>query len=212
MNKYTPSLLDRHVAQHDKLVHWVVHRQWLGPLSYAEAVHAGRIALWHALQGYDPQRGTAFSTYAVPAIRRAIWRAVADARRDTEACLPLAPPECTPYVGGDPEQEWVEEMHRSLVCQALDQVVHLLPRRLAFLIVARYGLGGHAPQSFAAIGHAWGVSRQRVHQLHTEALLWLAHPAHSVTLRQLLERNTAADYRAYLGRLRAWQRAQRRRR
>ena len=61
------------MAKHERLVHWVVRRQWLGELSYAEALHVGRIGLWRALQGYDPSRGTAFSTYAVPAIARATW-------------------------------------------------------------------------------------------------------------------------------------------
>jgi hypothetical protein len=37
------------LAEHERLVHWVVRRQWLGELSYAEAVQAGRIALWRAL-------------------------------------------------------------------------------------------------------------------------------------------------------------------
>jgi hypothetical protein len=50
MNEYTTSALDQHLAQHEKLVHWVVHRQWLGRLPYLEAVQAGRIGLWHALQ------------------------------------------------------------------------------------------------------------------------------------------------------------------
>jgi DNA-directed RNA polymerase sigma subunit (sigma70/sigma32) len=106
----------------------------------------------------------------------------------------------------------VEEVHRSVVGQAVHDLVRCLPDRLAYLIVARYGLDGGPPQSFVTIGRALGVSHQRAHQLHTEALLWLSHPAHSLALRRLVERNTAADYRAYLARLRAWQRANRRKR
>jgi len=56
-----------------------VHRQCLGRLSYAEAVQVGRIALWRALEHYDPERGVRFSGYAVPVIARAVWAAV---RRD----------------------------------------------------------------------------------------------------------------------------------
>jgi len=68
------------LAKHEGLVHWVVRRQWLGDLPYAEPLHVGRIALWRALRLNDPTRGTAFSPYAVPAIKRAVWRAVAQAR------------------------------------------------------------------------------------------------------------------------------------
>lgn len=84
MREYTPFPSIRHepdiaqaLAKHEGLVHWVVRRQWLGDLPYAGALHVGRIGLWQALQRYDPSRGAAFSTYAVPAIKRAVWRAVA---------------------------------------------------------------------------------------------------------------------------------------
>src|SRR5437763_16957905 len=62
------------MAQHERLVHWLVHRQGWDGLTYAEAVQAARVGLWHALQGYDPTRGTRFSSYAVPVIRHAVWR------------------------------------------------------------------------------------------------------------------------------------------
>jgi DNA-directed RNA polymerase sigma subunit (sigma70/sigma32) len=87
-----------------------------------------------------------------------------------------------------------------------------LPHRLYVVIVARYGLNGEMPHTFAAIGRMLGVTRQRVHQLHVEALLWLAHPAHSLALRRLLDCNTMADYQAYLRRQRDWLRARRKQR
>jgi DNA-directed RNA polymerase sigma subunit (sigma70/sigma32) len=89
-------------------------------------------------------------------------------------------------------------------------MVRHLPDRLAYVIIARYGLAGDQPQTWKAIGQTLKVTRQRVQQLHDEALLWLAHPAQSLHLRQLVERNTVADYHAYLARLRNWQRANRR--
>jgi RNA polymerase sigma factor (sigma-70 family) len=202
-------MLDRHLCEHDKLVHWVVHRQWLGPLPYLEAVQAGRIGLWRALLRYDPERGHAFSTYAVPAIQRAVWRAVAQAQAPElpACCLGL----CAPYVALDTGQA-LEEIEHRLVCQALYDLVSYLPDRLAYVIIARYGLADGAPQTWATIAQALHVTRQRIQQLHAEALLRLAHPAHSVRLRRLLGCNTVADYRAYLARLHAWQRAQRRKR
>ena len=209
MNECITSSLDGHLAQHEKLVHWVVHRQWLGALPYLEAVQAGRIGLWHALQRYDPDRGHAFSTYAVPAIRRAVWRAVAQAQSDES--LPCSSGSSELYFSLDTEQA-LDEIEHGLVCEALHDLVRSLPPRLAYLVVARYGLTGDAPRTWSAIAQVLSVTRQRVQQLHAEALVWLAHPAHSVQLRQLLSRNTVADYRAYLVRLRAWQRTQRRKR
>ena len=41
-----------------------------------------------------------------------------------------------------------------------------------------------------------GLSGERARQLHTEALVWLRHPAHCYVLRGLLDRHTLADYQA----------------
>jgi DNA-directed RNA polymerase sigma subunit (sigma70/sigma32) len=106
----------------------------------------------------------------------------------------------------------LDEVERGEVYDALYDLVGSLPCQLAYVIVARYGLGGDAPQTWPAIAERLHVTRQRIQQLHVEALLWLAHPAHSVRLRRMLGRNRVADYQAYLVRLRAWQRAQRRKR
>ena len=67
MKKYSALLsvphevdLNQAVAGHEKLVGWVVRRQWSGGLLYADMLQEGRVGLWRALQGYDPERGTAF--------------------------------------------------------------------------------------------------------------------------------------------------------
>jgi RNA polymerase sigma factor (sigma-70 family) len=192
------------LAEHERLVHWVIRRQWLGELSYAEAVQAGRIALWRALRRYDPQRGYAFSTYAVPAIARAIWRAVDQAEPRAQVVLTPHPPRAAP--------DLEEVVETSLLWEALYRLVKRLPHPLYEVIVARYGLDGDAPKTFAAIGHMLGVTRQRAHQRHVEALLWLAHPAHASAVRRLLDCNTASDYQDDLVRLRTWLRARRRKR
>jgi RNA polymerase sigma factor (sigma-70 family) len=216
MEQYTPSLFIRHapeiaqaLAEHEGLVHWVVRRQWLGDLPYAEALHVGRIGLWHALQHYDPTHGIAFSTYAVPAIARAVWRAVAQVQPHPQELFTPHPPQEVPDGSVELAADLDEQAEKALLHEALRRLVARLPRPLDYVIVARYDLDGRSPQTFTAIGLALGVTRQRAHQLHTEALLWLAHPAHSLTLRKLLDKNTVADYQAYLARLRTWLRARR---
>jgi DNA-directed RNA polymerase sigma subunit (sigma70/sigma32) len=135
---------------------------------------------------------------------RAVWRAVAQARPDPQELLTPHPPQKTPDLG--------EQVETALIHQALYHLVASLPHPLRFVIVARYGLDSRPPHTFAAIGHALGLTRQRAHQLHSAALLWLAHPARSLALRQLLDRNTVAHYQAYLARQRRWQRARRKKR
>lgn len=195
--------LDQQMAAHDGLVHWVVRQQWRGDLSFDEAVHAGRLGLWHALRGYDPSRGNRFSTYAVPAITHAVWGAVATRAQETGRPEPRAPGVDT---DGPDLSEGLDRAQRAVV---LRRSVGELPARLRQVIAAHYGLDEGAPQSFAQIGTRLGVSRQRVQQLHVQALLWLAHPDHSRPVRGLLERQQRVDYQQVLAHQRHHARAQR---
>jgi hypothetical protein len=86
----------------------------------------------------------------------------------------------------EPDAPWIRP--------SLLQLVERLPERLRYVIVAYYGLAGPAGSTYAAIGAQLGLTKQRVCQLRTEALVWLRQPAHSQTLRSLLERHTVADY------------------
>jgi len=191
------------LTEHEGLVRWVVRQQWLGDLPFADALHEGRVGLWRALQGYDPLRGTRFSTYAVPAIARAVWRAVSQDQRQASA---LSDRLVVPTVElSDP----TEQLYQAQVRAELQRLVGTLPPRLRQVVVAHYGLAGNPPQSFAAIGQALGLTRQRVQQLHVVALLWLAHPDHSLALRRLLERNRRSDYQQFASRQRKHARTRR---
>ncbi len=178
------ALMDRH----DGLVQAVVRRQVLGDLPFAEALQAGRIGLWRAILGFDPSRGFAFSTYAWPSIQRRVWRAVESNTRlytsseMPDPLLPTSPP--------DPAQVW----EAAQVHGVLHTLLQRLMPRLQYVIVARYGLNGHPPSFYRQIGAALGLCGERARQLHTEALVWLRHPAHSYALRSLLGRHSLADY------------------
>ena len=76
--------------------------------------------------------------------------------------------------------------------------------------MARYGLDGHPPRTLRQLGAQLGLSHERIRQLQQDALAWLRHPAHSLRLRQLLDKNTAADYRQALALNAALRRARRR--
>ena len=206
MDRYKRKLTRRQVeegmAQHDGLVHAFIRRQGGGEISYEEALQAGRTGLWHALRGYDPGRGTAFSTYAWVAICRRIqcrerelnrvdriWRGEMMGRK--------AAPE--------PER-WMEQ---KLIQASLLELVGRLPQRLRQVIVCRYGLSGQERRTLKEIGAELEVTGERVRQLQQEALAWLRHPAHSVGVRQLLDKNTAADYRQALAQNAALRRSRR---
>jgi RNA polymerase sigma factor (sigma-70 family) len=186
------------MAHHKGLVPFVVRRQTLGELPFAAAMQAGRIGLWRAIRGYDPRRGYAFSSYAYPAIARHVWQAVKQRERAEPLAVALA---AAPVMERtDPELIW----EAALVRASLYQLVGWLPERLQSIIIARYGLGGNSAHSYREIGVGLGLTGERVRQLHTEALVWLRHPAHSQRLRALLGRHTLADYEAADAQAQRW--------
>jgi DNA-directed RNA polymerase sigma subunit (sigma70/sigma32) len=87
-----------------------------------------------------------------------------------------------------------------------------MPKHLRRVIVGRYGLGKELPCTLKELGEELGLSSERVRQLQQEALAWLRHPARSWHLRQLLGKNTAADYRQALAQNAALRRSRRRKR
>jgi RNA polymerase sigma factor (sigma-70 family) len=172
------------MAQHDSLVHAVLRRQWGGTLSYEERLYAGRIGLWQAIRGYDPTRGTAFSTYAWPAIARQIWRAVRLRPAQPSPPVPLAdqPP--------DPDATLLAQE----VSDALHTLVRQLPAPLRQVVVSYYGLADQPPRSLRQISRQMGLSHEAVRLRLWAALVWLRHPSHSLPLRQLLDLNTVRQY------------------
>lgn len=196
--------IEEAMARHEGLVHAFVRRQGGGAIPYDEALQAGRIGLWRALKGYDPTRGSTFSTYAWVAISRHIHRAAQELNRELGDWPGQVP---ASWEEPDPE-EWVEQI---LILEALGELVGRLPERLRRAVVARYGLEDEPPRTLQDVGAELGLTRERIRQLQQDALAWLRHPAHSLCLRQLLGRNTVADYRWALAENAALRRARRRR-
>jgi RNA polymerase sigma factor (sigma-70 family) len=193
------------MEQHDGLVHAFIRRQGGGDIPYEEALQAGRIGLWHAIQGYDPTRGTTFSTYAWVAICRQIHHRAKELSRDIDVWSQEMP---AWWVAPDPAGELEEKLIRSVL---LD-LVSRLPERLCQVIVGRYGLGEGPPYTLKKLGEQLGLTGERVRQLQQDGLAWLRHPAHSWRLRQLVGKNTATDYRRALAQNAALRRSRRRKR
>jgi len=174
------------VAHHERLVHAVIRRQWSGSLSYSELLQAGRIGLWRAIQHFDPNRGTAFSTYAWPAIARYVWREVAQANPPPQEVLTPNPPLPLPDLD--------DLTGRNEIYDCLHDLVDKLPAHLRQVVILYYGLYDHPPHSLRQLARKLGISHEMVRQRLLAALVHLRHPANSLPLRQLLDRNTIADY------------------
>jgi RNA polymerase sigma factor (sigma-70 family) len=184
------------LRQHDGLVQWVIRRDCRSDVPYAELVHEGQIALWQAIMHYDPGRGVAFSSYAVPAIRHRLWRLVRETQRlQGHGILAAA---------DDPAELAAQAWQRQAVRAALKELLAHLPERSYHVVVSAYGLDGETPLSLAEIGRLLGLSRERVRQMRNDALAVLRLPALSGRLRRLCDQGSRADYRRSEALNRAW--------
>jgi RNA polymerase sigma factor (sigma-70 family) len=177
------------MRRHEQLVHAVVRQQWRGGWRYEEVVQEGRIGLWRAILKYDPERGTAFSTYAWPAIARQVWAAVQRRQREA-ATLVLSRP---PSPADASAAEWAR------TCQLLRELVTRLPAQEQALVLQYYGLDGGGGCTQRALSELLGCTRQAVSYRLQQALRRLRHPGWSGALRAHLGLNRRAAYRAALG-------------
>ena len=146
------------MEENDGLVHAVIRRQGGGNISYEEALWAGRIGLWYAIKGYDPKRGTPFSTYAWVAISRRIYRRAKELGRSP----PLQWQEKPAYwTVPDPAVMVEEDLIREIVLDLVGQ----LPERLCRVIVGRYGLGARPPRTLQRLGEEMGLTRAPLQSL-----------------------------------------------
>jgi len=179
------------LLRHERLVHRVVRRQWIYTLPYAVAVQEGRRGLWHAILGFDPERGSRFSTYAYQAIMKYVWAGVKGEIRRIRREIPTEVLGLYFYENSpDPARlrDWED------VRQCLSALVKRLPKQQAQIIQMHYGLDGYFPHSQPEIANLFGVTKQRISQLEIAALVWLRQPAHSQELRSLLARHDLAQY------------------
>jgi RNA polymerase sigma factor (sigma-70 family) len=186
------------------LIWLMVVRQGRGKAEYMDLFQEGKIGLWKAILHYDSGRGVRFSSYACVAIRNAVWQAVVGSQK-AEGWLESRR-------AGDSLEALIERWYQEQVREAVGEELEELPERLRAVIELHYGLNGEAQQNFAKIGREWGLSRERIRQLHNEALALLRLPALSIQLRSICERGERENYRQALRQNREWQRKVRGRR
>jgi len=178
------------LREHSGLVYRMVNRLASGKAEYEDLFQEGRIGLWQAIVHYEVGRGVAFSSYACVVIQHQLWEAV---RRSQKA-------EGWLEVGGREEalDRAVRVWQQEQIHPALKEELEVLPEQLRQVIELHYGLDGAVPQNLAQIGRAWGLCRERIRQLHNEALALLRLPALSIQLRSLCERGERSHYRETL--------------
>jgi RNA polymerase sigma factor (sigma-70 family) len=182
------------LAWHERLVRYVVRNQIWGGVPEDDLLQEGRIALWRAIEGYDPQRGAAFSTYASVAIARRVWRATQQERDQRRLVRQADPPDAYLMLEAG--------IWQALVGEVLAEGLGHLSERQRRVLELVYGVGEDAPLRedgrdgwmLKEVGEQWGVSKERVRQVRNDALAVLRLPVYSVHLRQLCEQDSRDAY------------------
>jgi len=188
------------------LIFAVMRDQVCGKVNLDDLAQEGWIGLWYAIKHYDPERGARFSTFAWMVIRHRIWIAVERASR-VERWQKSGGP-YTDATGIQLSIDWQDGQIR----EALEEGLAKLSARERLVLMLHYGWNGSPPQTFAEISQAIGLTRQRAHQIHNEALAFLRTPALSIRLRSIEQRDSCGEYRLALRQNREWQRQYRRKR
>ena len=178
----------------------VIRVQYMGQVEDADLEQEGWIGFWQAIKRYDPGRGARFSTFAWLIIRHRIWTAV---ERDSRVERWQEPDD--PYAEAI-EARVITDWQNTQIHEALEEGLSELSERERRVLSLRYGWDGSPPQTFAEISQTLGWTRQRMHQIHNEALSLLRTPALSIRVRNLCQRDSRGDYRQALRQNRKWQR------
>jgi len=179
---------------HERLVRYVVRNQIWGGVPEDDLLQEGRIALWRAIEGYDPRRGAAFSTYASVAIARRVWRATQQERCERRLVRQADPPDAYLMLEAGIWQEQVGEV--------LAEGLGVLNQRQRTVLAWLYGVGEETPLredgrdewTLDEVGERLGVSGERVRQVRNDALVVLRLPVYSVRLRQLCQQDSRDAY------------------
>ena len=139
-----------------------------GQLDFFELVSEGNDILLNAVDRFDVEYGTRFSTYATTAIRRHLAKVQQTHQRHTERFVTGSFPsldsanDCALNEGGA-----ITPAH----FRKLTELVADLDERERLVVEGRFGLG-HASRvrTFVELGRQLGISKERARQLHLRAL------------------------------------------
>ncbi len=133
-------------------------------LTLDELVQEGNTVLLLAIERFEPQGGSTFSTYAARWIRLAMFRAVLQDALRNDASAPGPQARIGQLVS---IQEFREEC---------DRLLELLDGRERALLHLRFGMGrGEEPRTLADVSEQWHWSRERVRQVEARALSKIRH-------------------------------------
>lgn len=83
-------------------------------------------------------------------------------------------------------EELFNSVERMFIRKSLEEVLSTLTDKEAEIIKLRFGFDNNIPKTLEEVGEIFGVTRERVRQIESKALIKLRHPTRSKKLKDLL--------------------------
>lgn len=164
-------LVRNHIVQaNTRLVVSIARRFKSAVDAFDEMISTGNLILIKATERFDYSRGFRFSTYATHSVQRELYRACGKGweRRTTEVSTA---PEIlleTVEAGSDMNKYAKQDRKVQYVRSLMEKV---LPEREMRVVLSRFGLNSSGQgATLREIGEDLGLSRERIRQLHLNAL------------------------------------------
>jgi RNA polymerase primary sigma factor len=162
------AIRDKIVRSFYKLSYSVAARYTNRLYTFDELASEGHFTLLKAIARFDPERGFRFSTYAMYAIQRRLFRFMQQRSRQRK----FAESNSDDVAEAD-SRRWTIEYERRMTTAtvALERLLPQLSPRERYVIRSRYGWGQEfEPRTLQDIADELNVSRERIRQLETRAI------------------------------------------
>lgn len=160
-----------------RLVISIAKRHVVASEDFFQLVSDGNMSLIRAVEKFDYSRGNKFSTYASWAIMKNFARTIPGEFKQRDRFRP-SPEElfvAQPDQRSDRYSQEAEQERRSV---QVNRILERLDEREQQIIVSRFGLDrGTEPLTLKEVGEKMGVTKERVRQIQTRALVKLREAA-----------------------------------
>lgn len=146
-----------------------------GRPNLAELISEGNSVLIRAVELFDPEFGTRFSTYATTALQRALMTSLKSSYRQEQRYTTGTPDAFASLEDQSPPTDMTTQAQ--FICDA-NVLLEQLDDRERFIVKGRFAFApGSKPQTFRELGEALGLSKERIRQVLVKALEKLRHAA-----------------------------------